>query len=70
MYNTDVCCEIVFSLSEWRPVVMLLKNEVPKEPPRLNEMVRMVASLGGTSSAQQLGLAPRHFGLDYSACTI
>jgi hypothetical protein len=66
----NMCCEIVFSPSEWKPVVMLLKNKVPKEPPRLNEMVKMVASLGATSFDQQLALAPRHFGLAYNVCTI
>jgi hypothetical protein len=43
----DLCCEVVFSPSEWKPLVMLVKKSIPSEPPRLREVVRMVASLGG-----------------------
>jgi hypothetical protein len=43
----DVCCEIVFSPSEWKPLFMLVKKSIPSEPPRLRDVVKMVASLGG-----------------------
>lgn len=43
----DMSCEVVFSPSEWKPVVMLVTKLQPSEPPRLRNMVRMVASLGG-----------------------
>lgn len=43
----DMCCEVVFSPSEWKPLVMLVKKSVPSEPPRLRDVVKMVASLGG-----------------------
>jgi hypothetical protein len=43
----DMCCEVVFSPSEWKPLVMLVKKSLPSEPPRLRDVVKMVASLGG-----------------------
>lgn len=43
----DLCCEIVFSPSEWKPLVMLIKKSLPSKPPRLRDAVKMVASLGG-----------------------
>jgi hypothetical protein len=44
----DLSCEVVFEASEWKSVYMAVKRKSPpKKPPRLNEMVRMIASLGG-----------------------
>jgi hypothetical protein len=44
----DLDCEVVFEPSEWKSVyVMVRKEEAPSTPPRLNEIVRMIASLGG-----------------------
>jgi hypothetical protein len=44
----DVSCEVVFSPSEWKPVYQILRKKTPpKQPPTLNEMVKMIASLGG-----------------------
>jgi hypothetical protein len=44
----DLNCEIVFEPCEWKAVYVVVKGkQPPKEPPRLNEVVRMVASLGG-----------------------
>ncbi len=44
----DLNCEVVFSPSEWKSVYMIVKRaDPPSTPPRLNEMIRMVASLGG-----------------------
>jgi len=44
----DLVCEVVFEPCEWKAVYMTIKHEVPPQiPPRLNEMIRMVASLGG-----------------------
>jgi len=44
----DVSCEYVFSKEEWQTVVVVLhRKRPPKHPPTLNEMIRMVASLGG-----------------------
>lgn len=50
----DMCCEVVFRPSEWKAVYAVVHRtkeqgqvELPKEPPRLNEMIRMIASLGG-----------------------
>ena len=44
----DIDCEVVFSPSEWRAVYMTVRHrEPPQTPPTLNEVIRMVASLGG-----------------------
>jgi len=44
----DISCEFIFEPSEWKSVYMIVrKKEPPTNPPSLNEMVRMVASLGG-----------------------
>lgn len=43
----DLCCEVVFSPSEWKALVMVVKKSMPPEPPRLREAIKMIASLGG-----------------------
>jgi len=44
----DLDCEVVFEPSEWRSVYSVVKKKSPPSvPPRLNEMIRMIASLGG-----------------------
>ncbi len=44
----DVDCEAVFETSEWKSVYQFIhKGPPPAIPPRLQEMVRMVAQLGG-----------------------
>jgi hypothetical protein len=44
----DMSCECVFSKEEWQTTyVVLYRKKPPQIPPTLNEMTRMVASLGG-----------------------
>ena len=44
----DISCECVFSKEEWQTAyVVLYRKKPPETPPTLNEMTRMVASLGG-----------------------
>lgn len=44
----DLPCDIIFSDSEWKAVYTIIHKEQPQsEPPSLNEMIRMIASLGG-----------------------
>lgn len=44
----DMDCEVVFEPCEWKAVYQVVKRRPPPEtPPRLNEMIRFVASLGG-----------------------
>ena len=44
----DLDCEAVFAPSEWQPVYQITqKRPPPKQPPKLQDMVRMVAQLGG-----------------------
>ncbi|MDC0935624.1 IS4 family transposase [Pirellulales bacterium] len=44
----DLSCDVVLYPSEWKAVYMAVrKKEPPETPPTLNEIVRMIASLGG-----------------------
>ncbi len=44
----DLNCEVVFEPCEWKAVYVALKRQDPPEvPPRLNEVIRMIATLGG-----------------------
>jgi len=44
----DMDCEVVFEPCEWKSVYMTVKHEEPPAtPPRLNDMIRMIASMGG-----------------------
>ena len=45
----DLDCELVFQPSEWKSVCAVIHRgkPLPATPPRMNEMVCMVASLGG-----------------------
>jgi hypothetical protein len=44
----DLDCEAVFEPSEWKAVwVAVKRRQPPKTPPRLGEMVHLIASLGG-----------------------
>lgn len=44
----DLDCEVIFEPSEWKSVYMAVRRQdPPAKPPRLNEMIRMIASLGG-----------------------
>lgn len=44
----DMSCEVIFEPCEWKAVYKIMKKkEPPQEPPPLNDIVRMVAVLGG-----------------------
>jgi hypothetical protein len=44
----EISCEAIFTPGEWRSVYRVVKRkEPPKEAPKLQEMVRLVAQLGG-----------------------
>jgi hypothetical protein len=44
----EISCEAVFEPAEWQSVYQVVRCEKPpKQPPKLQEMVRMVAQLGG-----------------------
>lgn len=44
----ELSCELIFEPSEWKSVWMTIRHEnPPSTPPPLNEIIRMVASLGG-----------------------
>jgi hypothetical protein len=44
----DLDCEVMFETSEWQSVyTVVTKKDPPAVPPKLNEMIRMIATLGG-----------------------
>jgi hypothetical protein len=44
----EISCEAVFEPAEWQSVYQVVKRQKPpKQPPKLQEMVRLVAQLGG-----------------------
>jgi hypothetical protein len=44
----EISCEAVFEPEEWQSVYQVVRREkTPKRPPKLQEMVRLVAQLGG-----------------------
>jgi len=44
----DVDCEAIFEPEEWKAVYMVVKREKPpKQPPRLEEIIRLIGQLGG-----------------------
>jgi hypothetical protein len=50
----DLDCEAVFDPAEWQSVYQVVKGEKPPQrPPKLQEMVRMIAQLGGYVSRKQ-----------------
>lgn len=56
----DMDCEIVFEPCEWKAVYQIVKGEAPPEtPPTLNEMIRMIASLGGYVSRKNTNPGPQ-----------
>ncbi len=47
--HPDWSCEILFDKSEWKSTFRIMhpKKQLPKKPPTLNEMIRLVGELGG-----------------------
>ena len=46
--HEDLSCELVYEKSEWQSVWRLVKrSQPPRRPPKLMEMTRIVAQLGG-----------------------
>lgn len=71
----DLDCEVAFEPSEWKAVYQVVTRQTPpKIPPRLNEMIRMIASLGGyvQRSKTEPGTQTLWFGLqrmsDFANC--
>jgi hypothetical protein len=72
----DISCEAVFEPAEWKAVYRVVQGKMPPaEPPKLQQMVRMVAQLGGYVNKSRkddpgpqtiwLGLARAH---DFALC--
>jgi hypothetical protein len=50
----EISCEAIFEPAEWKSVYQVVKGErPPKQPPMLQEMVRIVAQLGGYVSRER-----------------
>jgi hypothetical protein len=50
----DMSCEAVFEPAEWKSVYLVVRRETPpKEPPKLQAMVGMVAQLGGYATRKR-----------------
>jgi hypothetical protein len=46
--SPDMSCEVLFDPAEWKSVwVAVVKERPPRTPPRLQQMVRLIAQLGG-----------------------
>jgi hypothetical protein len=43
----DLPAELFFAADEWRGAHFLLKKPIPKKPPSLNTVIRLIATLGG-----------------------
>ena len=44
----DLSCEVLFETSEWKSVYLIVeKKPLPEKPPTLNQLIRMIALLGG-----------------------
>lgn len=43
----DLPAELYFSEDEWKGAHVLLKKKVPESPPTLNQVIRLIATLGG-----------------------
>jgi hypothetical protein len=43
----ELPAELLFDPSEWQAALLLNKKRLPKKPPRLNEVARLIAMLGG-----------------------
>jgi hypothetical protein len=43
----DISCEAVFEPAEWKSVYHVVLGKLPRTPPKLQDMVRTVAQLGG-----------------------
>jgi hypothetical protein len=53
----DLSCEVAFSLQEWQAIYIVSKRQKPPlEPPRLLEVLTLVASLGGFLARKGDGL--------------
>jgi hypothetical protein len=43
----DLACEVVFAPEEWQAAYLVARKPLPATPPRLNDVIRVIASFGG-----------------------
>ena len=67
----DLPCDVVFDDLEWRTAFVIRHHRPPTTPPRLADMITIIASFGGYLARNPIRLpAPRPSGSDYSVCGI
>ena len=67
----DLPCDVVFDDLEWRTAFVIRHHRPPTAPPRLADMITIIASFGGYLARKSIRLpAPRPSGSDYSVCGI
>lgn len=58
----DLNCEVIFEPCEWKAVYLVAKQKpLPKNPPTLNEIIRLIASLGGYVMRKSTRPGPQTF---------
>ena len=40
-------CEVMFEKDEWQAACIVAGKPIPKQPPSLNKVLRLIASFGG-----------------------
>ena len=54
--HEEASCELVYTKEEWQSVWQIVKRKTPpKRPPRLMEMTKLVAQLGGYVNRKKTG---------------
>jgi hypothetical protein len=43
----EMDCEVMFERDEWQAAYIVARKPIPKQPPSLNTVVRLIASFGG-----------------------
>jgi transposase Tn5 family protein len=51
----DLDCEIAFASEEWQAAYRVARKTLPVTPPRLNEVIRLIASFGGFLGRKHAG---------------
>ena len=52
LFGPDMDAQLMFEPDEWKAAYILNKQKLPDKPPTLNEVVRLIARLGGLSGAK------------------
>ena len=53
----DMDCEVMFERDEWQAAYIVARKPIPKQPPSLNTVVRLIASFGAGTDHIDLAAA-------------